>query len=81
MTEKLEKSLRKKNHIPKIAFTLQSISILPKSILLWLVLKLAKKLIDWRNKPMPILIYPDPRLKRIAEPVDFKNKEWLLSVN
>jgi len=45
---------------------------LPKAIFLWTRFKLAKRLLDWRNKPMSILIYPDPRLKRIAEPVDFK---------
>ncbi len=32
-----------------------------------------KKLLNFRNKPPQILIHPDKRLKRIAEPVDFEN--------
>lgn len=34
-------------------------------------LKMASSLLKMRNKPLPILKHPDPRLKRIAEPVDF----------
>lgn len=44
---------------------------LPLAIVLWLRYKIVKALIDRRNRPMPILIYPDERLKRIAEPIDF----------
>lgn len=43
----------------------------PKATYLWLKYKFAKFLVDRRNKPMKILIHPDPKLKRIAEPVDF----------
>lgn len=44
---------------------------LPLAILFWLRHKIVKVIIDRRNKPLPILIHPDKRLKRIAEPVDF----------
>ena len=45
--------------------------VLPKAILLWGIYRFTKMLLDWRNKAPKILIYPDPLLKRIAEPVDF----------
>lgn len=45
---------------------------LPKAIFLWARYRIMKKLLDFRNKPMKILIHPDSRLKRIAEPVDFQ---------
>ena len=45
---------------------------LPKAIYLWLKFKIIKILLDFRNRPLPILKYPDKRLKRIAVPVDFE---------
>lgn len=36
------------------------------------LIHIAKFLLKRRNKPMEILIHPDPLLKRIAEPVDFR---------
>ena len=48
------------------------LSALPKAFFLWAKFKITVMILNWRNKPMDILIYPDPRLKRIAEPVDFE---------
>lgn len=45
---------------------------LPKAIFLWARYRVTKKLIDMRNKPPQVLKHPDPRLKRIASPVDFE---------
>lgn len=38
--------------------------------------KVASKLLKMRNKPPAILIYPDKRLKRVAEPVDFEKTSY-----
>lgn len=46
---------------------------LPKAVYLWTRFTVMKKLLNFRNKPPQILIHPDKRLKRIAEPVDFEN--------
>ena len=45
---------------------------LPKALFLWGAFKFAKLILKWRNRSPKILIHPDPRLKRIAEPVDFE---------
>src|SRR3990167_4726735 len=50
----------------------QLFKALPSALFLWTMFKLTRKLLQWRTRAMPILIYPDPRLKRIAEPVDFE---------
>ena len=44
---------------------------LVKAIYLWARFKMVKLLVNWRNRAPEILIYPNPRLKRIAEAVDF----------
>lgn len=45
---------------------------LPRAVTLWLFYKAVKTIIGWRNRPQKILLYPDKRLTRIAEPVDFQ---------
>lgn len=47
------------------------LKVLPKAIFLWGISNIAKTLLKWRNKTPKVLIHPDPRLKRIAKPVDF----------
>lgn len=47
------------------------LKVLPRAIFLWATYRIVRILLEWRNKPPKMLIYPDPRLKRIAEPVDF----------
>ena len=36
------------------------------------------KLLKWRNRPPKFLIHPDPRLKRIAEPIDFEHSTYAM---
>lgn len=48
------------------------LKVLPKAVFLWGTFRIAKILLKLRNKTPKVLIHPDPRLKRIAEPVDFK---------
>lgn len=45
---------------------------LPRAVTLWLFYKAVKTIIGWRNRPQKILLYPDERLARIAESVDFQ---------
>ena len=44
---------------------------LPRALYVYLRIKLAKKAIEYRNRPMKFVLHPDPRLKRIAESIDF----------
>lgn len=48
----------------------------PKATFLWLKFKFSKIILDIRNRPLPILKYPNRKLKRIAIAVDF-NKTTL----
>ena len=50
--------------------------LLPKAILLWANYRIGTWLLRRRNKPMDFLIHPDPRLKQIAEPVDFATETY-----
>lgn len=50
---------------------LRSLPTLFKMYLMSLRIKIAKMLLKYRNKVPTILIHPDPKLKRIAKPVNF----------
>lgn len=63
-----EDNIIRQSFKPKIKLKLR---YLPKAILLWVRYTVIRRLLDRRNKVLPILIHPDGRLKRIAEPVDF----------
>ena len=52
---------------------LSRLKILPGAIILSVSIKIAKMILKWRNRPISILIYPNPLLKRISEPVNFEN--------
>ena len=72
-SEKSEKQAASES-LPFPSMTLwRKYSLLPKAIILWATYRIGKMLINRRNRPMTILIHPDPRLKRISEPVDFNN--------
>lgn len=43
-----------------------------------MIVKFGMRLLKWRNRPPKFLIYPDQRLKRIAEPVDFENTTYAM---
>ena len=44
-------------------------------VLSWYITyKVARKFIDWRNRPSKFLKHPDKKLKRIAEPVNFEDE-------
>lgn len=55
----------------QLTMWLRRLKTLPKALLLLVSLPLAKLLLKWRNRVPKILVHPDPRLKRIAKPVDF----------
>lgn len=50
----------------------QLFKALPKALVLWSMYKITRTIVNWRTRPVPILIHPDKRLKRIAKPVDFE---------
>lgn len=43
-----------------------------------IMVKIGMRLLKWRNRPPKFLIHPDPRLKRIAEPVDFERETYAM---
>lgn len=47
------------------------LKLLPKAIFFWGIYRLARILINFRNRVPKILIHPDRRLKRIAKQIDF----------
>lgn len=50
--------------------------LIPKALWLWARYNVMVWLLKRRNRPMPILVHPDPKLARIAEPVDFKKESY-----
>lgn len=50
--------------------------LLLKALLFWAHFKIAKMILNYRNRPPKILVHPDKRLKRIAEPVDFNKTTY-----
>lgn len=44
-----------------------------RGLLTLMIVKFGMRLLKWRNRPPKFLIHPDPRLKRIAEPIDFEH--------
>lgn len=50
--------------------------LLPLAFVLWARYNIAVWLIKNRNKPMPIVLHPDPVLSRVADPVDFENESY-----
>ena len=43
----------------------------PRAVYLFIVIKLAKRLVNFRNRPAKILTYPNKKLRKVSTPIEF----------